>query len=340
MAKPIRYIKFEKHASFPADDAAFVAFTTTSKAHMIDVVGTDISGDNQFIYPATAGQRNVRGRVKGPKKFTGTIDVPVYTVGVPTLFYYGLGLCETTAPTTSAPGTHVIKNDNTLEVFRAAIGRDVKEHQYAGGVINGFTIDYSPDELMSASFDTIFKQELAVDTIGDSVITDTDSTETGEQNETFPDFDDAERAFGGVEVETTFGSNATTLVESASISIENNFADDAYSLGSAYLPKIPIGPLNSTGSFDLRYDNSTEYANFISETTKSFELSAANGKSSLDLRSIAVKCGKISYDVNRLPTDNSERFVQALEWTATPDANSNPIVITVKNVETAAQITG
>ena len=319
----VRYIQFETQTPFTNE--TFGAFGVNS--HTIDPIGEDITGDQQYIYPRTAGQRTIRRRITGPKKFSGTLNTPLYPIHAVSLLYYAMGTLTTTAnvPTTLL-NTHVIKKATSLPFFRAGIGRDLNEHQYVGGIVGGFTVDYSPSEVLTASFDVILRREKSpLGTLDTSVA--------------FPDLDDAERTFGGSEITPLIDTVAATFVESATLTVSNNVADDAYALGNAHLPAGIIAAFESTGSFDLRYDANNRYTDWLDGTERRFELNAQFTGSD-GQRDIKFNFPIISYDVNRLPTDNLERYVQALEWTAEIDSNGDPVIITVINAQENAQITG
>jgi len=320
----VRYIQFETQSNFTTE--TFSAFG--SDAHVIDPIGEDITGDQQYIYPRTAGLRNIRGRVEGSKKWTGPLDTPLYSAHAPSLIYYAMGTAVTVDNSPfAAINTTVITKADSLPFFKAGIGRELNEHRYTGGIMSGFTIDYSPDDVFTGSFDCVFRRELspaALDTLA-----------------SFPDYDDLERGFGGVEVTTRLGGADVDFVESASVTLENNVADDAYSLGSSFLPAGIIAAFGVTGSFDLRYDAVTRYTDWLDGTKPRFELNAQHGVvASVTQRDVKFDFPKISYDVNRLPTDNIERYVQTLDWTAEPDTNGDPVIVTVINAQDNTSITG
>jgi len=321
-----RYFQFETKADFTSE--SFGAFGVND--HKLDVSGEDITGDHQYIYPQTSTGRTKRNRIQGPKKFGGPIDTPVFASGATSLLYYGLGTATTVTDTpTTAHNQHTVTKGKTLPFFRAAIGRDLKEHQYVGGIVNGFTLDYSPSEVFSASFDVIFRRELSP--LG--------TLKTDSEASFFPAYSTTERTFGGVEVTTQVDGGGTDCFESVSISVENNVADDAYCLGSAYLSAGIVAGLEVTGSFDLLYDASTRYTDWIDETEVQFEMNAAHS-ATIAARAVNTNLPKISLDTNKLPTDNIERYVQTVDYTAEDDSNGDPIIIVVENAETNAQFTG
>jgi len=129
----VRYIQFETQSAFTSE--LFTAFG--ANAHVIDPIGEDITGDQQYIYPRTAGLRNIRGRVEGSKKWTGPLDTPLYSIHAPTLIYYAMGtaVTVTNSPTTNHNTTTITKADS-LPFFKAGIGRELNEHRYTGGIYN------------------------------------------------------------------------------------------------------------------------------------------------------------------------------------------------------------
>jgi len=317
-----RYIKFETQADFTTE--TFAAFGANS--HIIDPVGEDITGDKQFVYPKTAGIRNKRAHVAGKNKFSGTIDAPLYPTHAPSLIYYAMGAVTTNLGTpTTGTNTHIITKANTVPFFRMAIGRDLRQHEYVGGIVNSMSVDYTMDDIITGSFDVMFRKELANAAL--------------ETSEAFLDFDSAERAFGGAESAVRIDTVADDRIESLSISLENNVADDAYSLGSSFLPAGIIADLDVTGSIDVRFDSIGLYDDFIAETQKQLDLTGAFGSADLT-RSTKFDIPVATLDTNNLPMDGFERFVQTLNFTAEPDSNSDPLIVTIHNAQVAAAFAG
>lgn len=316
-----RYLQFEVKSTFT--DESFGSFG--SNAHVLDVSGEDITGDHQYIYPEVSSDRVKRPKITGPKKFSGPIDTPIFPREATSLIYYALGgiSTATTTPVT-ALNTHTITKAKTIPFFRAAIGRDINEHRYTGGIINSMTLDYAPDAVLSASFDTIFRKEIAVGSLA---------------TPTFPDFNSAERAFAGADAGVEFDDSVVTFVESLSVTVENNVADDAYSLGSAYLPAGIIAGFDISGSMDLRYDSGDNYADWLAGTDVKIEVIANYGTGAAQRR-FKIELPDVAYDVNRLPTDNLQRYVQTLDFTPQRDSNGDPIIVTVINSRTSAQVAG
>ena len=317
-----RYTRFETQAAMTTNDSSW---TPAGTAHILDVSGEDINVDNGYIYPTTQSNRTYTRGVKGPVKIAGPIDTPLFPKSAASLLYYGLGSCTTSG--SSAPFTHALKKGDSIPQFSCEVGKDVKAHKFVGGIVNSISIDYAPDDTLNASFDCVFRKELATSALA---------------TVTFPDFDSADRAFAGHECAFKLGAaeggspSASTICEAFSVSIENNVSDDAFALGDRYLPANIVAQLGITGTMDVRYDASTQYDDFLATTEKEVHLVADNGGSSAASRKITLKLPRIAYDTNRLPTDNVERFVQAISWTAEPNAAGDPILVDVVNAEANA----
>jgi hypothetical protein len=313
-----RYIEFETQSTFTNE--TFNLPTATS--HIVDPLGEDITGDKQFLYPRTAGVRVGRAKVKGKNKFSGTFDMPLYPVHATSLIYYTMG-AVTTVENTPITGvhTHTITQANTTPFFQCAIGRDLREHQYVGGAVNSMTLDYTMDDVITASFDVFFRRELANATL-------TTST-------TYDDFNVLERGYGGAEASVDIDATADDRIESLSISYENDFDDDAYSLGSQFLPAGLIGELSCTGSFDMRFESIDAYDKWFNETSIQIELTSAFGASSSQ-RSIKADLPSVALDTTNLPTSGFDRYVQSFNYHAEPDSNSDPLIVTVVNAANTA----
>ena len=315
-----RYMAFETAPSF-----TYETFTVDPNSHIVDPLGEDITGDKQFLYPRTAGVRVGRAKVKGKNKWSGSLDMPLYPIGATTLIYYAMGNSAFTADT---PGTgvneHIISQANTVPFFEAAIGREIREHQYVGGAVNSMTLDYTLDDVITSSFDVMFRRELANVTLNTSQV--------------FDDFNVLERGYGGAEAAVLVDTVADDRIESLSISYENDFDDDAYSLGSQFLPAGLIGELSCTGSFDARFESIDLYDDWLAETSKQIELTSAFG-SVLNQRSIHMDIPSAALDTNNLPTSGFDRYVQTLNYHAEPDSNNDPLIVTVINAQDNAEFT-
>jgi hypothetical protein len=315
-----RYIDFKTQPTFTYETYA------VAQQHLIDPLGEDITGDKGFLYPRTAGVRAGRAKVKGKNKFSGTFDIPLYPINATTLIYYAMGKATTT-PNTPVTGvdTHVISQANTVPFFQCGIGRDLREHRYVGGAVDTMNLDYTMDDVITASFDVFFRKELAnAALVGTSVA--------------YPDYNVLERGYGGAEAVVDVDATADDRIESLSISYENDFDDDAFSLGSQFLPGGLIGELTCTGSFDMRFENINAYNSWYNENSMQIELTSAFG-SGTSQRSIKADLPSCALDTNNLPTSGFDRYVQSFNYHAEPDSNGDPLIVTVVNEQDLATFT-
>jgi len=328
-----RYTSFEDTAAgFDTD-----TFTFTALRHDLDVISEDITPERGHIYPATSTGRTRRGKITGPKSWSGSIESPFFPLEAASLVYYALGTDTFTLDMpVSGINIHTLSQAISLPSFIVAIGRDDQSHEYTGCVATGCTLDYAPDATLTQSTDVFFRKEQPRMTL-DSI--------------TFVDFDVDDRAFGGVEVTpgigtaNTAGPAAVTFVESASVAWTNEFSDDAFALGSEFLPANIVANYEVTGSFDIRFTATSDvYDDVVSSTNKAFDLDATFGSGTAERR-VHVRMDNISYDSTSIPTDGNQRFVQTVEFTAEnadgvgDSAAGNPLEIDVINDDIEADFT-
>jgi hypothetical protein len=321
-----RYTSFESTAdAYDADTLTF-----TGAKHDIDVITEELTPERNNIYPVTSKGRTPRRKLKGPLAWTGNIETLLYTISAPSLVYYAMGANTTTLDTPAlGVNTHTVTPAATIPHFVMETGRDLDASQYTGVVATGFSLEYSPDAAVTINVDVNARKEQAKTTL-DTI--------------TFPDFDGAERTYGGVEVVTQIGAaeggTPTTFgtVESFSLTYDNNFEDSAYVLGSQYLSGNFVNQINCTGSMELSYLVVTDYDDVVADVEKELWLVCNNGDTTpvTDERGYTVKMPRISYDTTGLPTNNAERFVQSLEFTCNDNAAGNALEVDFINEQTEA----
>jgi hypothetical protein len=312
-----RYTIFEATAAGYTSDT----HTFTANEHIIDVVTEELTPERNNIYPVTSKGRTPRRKLKGPLGWTGNIETLFYTLEAPSLIYYAMGGDTTTGV---GPYRHISKPAATIPHFILETGRDQRAHKYTGCVATGFTIEYAPDSAITLNVDINARKEQANAAL---------------QTEAFPDFDSAERTFGGVEVVTAIGAaeggspSDFATVESFSLTYDNNFEDSAYTLSSQFLSGNFVNQINVTGSMELSFLQIADYDDVVGDVEKQLWLTANNGLATTFEREIILKMDRISYDSTTLPTNNAERYVQSLEFTCNDNAAGNALEVEVLNNE-------
>jgi hypothetical protein len=321
----------DRYTSFEATAAGYTTdtHTFTANRHDIDVVTEDISPDRGHQYVVTSKGRTPRAKLIGPLGWTGNIETLLYTKHASSLLYYAMGGNSTVVdmPTLGVQ-QHTLTPATSIPHFIMATGRDLFEHQYVGCVATGFSIDFAPDSPLSANFDINARKELATGTALGTV--------------TYEDFDAAERTFSGVEIASAMGAaeggapTADTTIESANISYENNFESDAYVLGDQHLSGKFVNQIELTGSLEFSFLTIGDYDDVVGDVDKELWFTATQGAGAAE-RGYVIKLPRISYDSTSLPTNNAERYVQSVDFTATDNAAGNNIEIVVTNDMLAAE---
>jgi len=323
-----RYVTFEDTVAAYTDDT----FTLTAVQHDIDVIAETLTPSRNNIYVQTNKNRTPRRHLQGTLAWDGNIEAPLYPAHTTSLIYYGLGANTTVVdmPTLTLQ-THTVTAALTIPDFILGIGRDDVEHDYTGCVVKGFSIEYAPDAALTINADINARKEQAPAVL---------------QMITFSDFDDLERAFGGTEVDPQLGvaesgtPTSVTFVESASVTVENNFVDSLYTLNDQHLSANVVEALAVTGSLEIRFDDDTQYTDVVNDTDKELFLTANHGSAATE-REIDIQMSRISYDDTDLSTADTQRFTQTLNWTAEDDSTSGEqITVNVINalLETAFAI--
>lgn len=303
-----------RYTSFEATADAYLIDTMgtfTAAKHDIDVVTEELTPERNNIYPVTSKGRTSRRKLKGPLGWSGNIETLLYTVEAPTLIYYAMG-ANAFAANTPALGinTHTVTPASTIPHFIMETGRDFVSHQYTGCVITGYTVEYAPDQAVTLNCDVNARREHATSTL-DSI--------------TFPDFDGAERTFGGVEVDLKTGAAeggapaSDGIFESFSFTYDNNFEDSAYVLGNQYLSGKFVNQIAASGSAELSYLDNNDYQDVVTDTEREIWMVCSQGTGAAE-RGYTMKLPRVSYDTTSLPTNNAERYVQSLDFTCNDNA--------------------
>jgi hypothetical protein len=322
-----------RYTSFEATADAYDIETpgTFVAAHDIDVVTEELTPERNNIYPVTSKGRTSRRKLSGPLGWSGTIETLLYTIEAPTLVYYAMG-GNTTAVDMPTMGinTHTVTPAAAIPHFIMETGRDFVSHQYTGCVITGYSVEYAPDAAVTLSCDVNARREHATSTL-DSI--------------TFPDFDGAERTFGGVEVDMQTGAaeggspTSDGIFESFSFTYDNNFEDSAYVLGSQYLSGKFVNQINASGSAELSYLDNADYQDVVTDTEKELWMTCSQGAGAAE-RGYTLKLPRVSYDTTGLPTNNAERYVQSLDFTANDNAAGANTIWDFINAQTEAVFIG
>ena len=317
--------------------ASYTPSADTPIAHFLDQTSEDIGQDRGLIFPETSAQRVMRNKIEGQVAISGDVQVPIYPTGAATLLYYTLG-------SSTGDNTHVIKS-STPKVFQMSIGKDKAQHRFVGCVVRTLTLDYDPSEVILGTFGIMCRKELETTALPGRHSNNHFFTE-------FPDYNIAERAFGGVEVDTSIkkgnisgnfdDDDLVTNVESLSVEVDNGFIDDNYVIGDRHLPNAYIQNFTVNGSMELGYDKSSDYVGIVEEDSWRVLMSAKYGTGNSE-RIFSTELPRIALKTGNLPTEGTDRYLLNVDWEGERIGGSGAnkddlIVVTVKNQETKAKM--
>tara|TARA_Y100000310_G_scaffold344169_1_gene455493 strand:- start:678 stop:1610 length:933 start_codon:yes stop_codon:yes gene_type:complete len=302
-----RYFGFAKETTYnPSSPPAI--------SRWIDIASEGLAPDDSSIYPDNVGQRDPYFALQGPFKYAGDISCWAQPTTVMQLLAYGLGTVSSSAADGNGVYTHTISPNDIIPSFTGVVGLNtVKEREFKGGAVNSVTLDYRAGEAIAVSFNVVGASESLQDI----------------DTPTFPD----ERPFGFADATPTSPPGIDTIVEALSLTIANNIADDAHSIGSRFMPALIVGRRQITGSMDLRFETTTEYQRFLNGTTTSLGVNSTYG-SAATLRQLELNLKKVKYDTTKANIDRLERIIQGIDFTAQYDTTSGKVMdIVVKNTE-------
>lgn len=320
-----------RYIGIRAQAGAFTSTTwgnplTAANAHYIDQTSEDIGIDQGFIFPETSAQRVMRNRIPGQIAISGDIQVPVYSVGTPTMIYYALGKV-----TKAANAAHASVHDRVITAatvpptFQMSVGKDRREHRFMGCCVQSMTLDYDPSETLLATFTVMARQEIASAAVATGTL--------------FPDYNDLERAIGGTEVNTKIGVDGGTpadvnFMESVNIEMDNGFVDDNYVLGSRYVPAKYAQNHTVTGSMEIGYDSYERYEAVTDEEQWRVLLNGPVRGSGETTRQVRVELPQLALNNVNLPTEGTDRYILSLDYTGERRGNSDDLlIVTVTNAE-------
>jgi len=215
----------------------------------------------------------------------------------------------------SAPYTHTFKIANEIPSVTLEVGADDAARQLKGTAIVAMSFEAPARELLSVSIDVLPQHEKrkAVGT---------------------PSFSD-KPFFVFHEGEVKIAGAVNSYIEAFRFKIENSIPDDAFVIGSRYLPTIHLQGIEITGDMDIAFMNWNEYNRFLSGSTTGSEPGSLLGevelvcKFTIDSSNwLEFKIANAVYMTSDANIDRRERKVQAVSWRAT---GSNPITVTLVN---------
>ena len=278
----------------------------------------------------TAGLRARRYRVPGPYRVSGSFDMVVAPDNIALLLKAGLGSVSTTAGGGGAY-KHEFTPADTLPSLTLEVCPDVgsRSRQIVGVGITSLGFEATAREVLTCSVDVLGQKETLV----------------SPSSPTLPSL----RPFIFFEGSLSLGGSDVANVEAFRFTIENDIPDDAFVLGSRFLPGLRVQGMTVSGDMDVAFTTWDLYKRFFGNATASTPQTSLEsvsltltftGESTGDTTAgyenykFIAEFPKVYFDTSEANFDRRDRIVQSLGWTAIYDSASGYICkLTVINTD-------
>lgn len=287
-----------------------------------DLISESIRGDQGVIYPELSSTRERRFALAGPWTESGDIS----------LFADPNNLCEFLKwgvdpnPTPTNDGTrfkNVFEPEQDINYFTVELnnGHTTYSRQVYDCVVSSILIEAAARELVSATIGIVAgREKLITPSTSDPGI--------------------------GVDPPFVFHQGAVSGLISANVEAfrvthENIFADDAFTLGSRFLPDLSlrVGSRNVTGELDIAFldwstyqkfygaDSATEPQSELTDQALTLNLTgpSAGGVGDYAYYRLLIELPHIILDTSEASFDRRERVVQSVAFTALK-VSTDPII--------------
>jgi len=314
-----RYIAIAKEDSFGNEQTTFTEY--------LDAVRESVRPTHNIIEVETAGAgRSLRHILPGPYGLSGDID---FVVGPESIDYILYG----------ATGDHTQTQDS---------GGNVYKHEYKPATtLPSFTIEICPDvgsspdyarRLIGCGFSSLRFEAVAreVLTCTASIVGKTEKLVTPST----PTFSTL-RPFYFADGQVKWNGTEIARIEAFRCTLENTIADDAFVLGSRFLPALITGPCNVTGDMDMQFLDWSYYQEFLGSSgatqpgttidSVSIELnflgdSTGSSDAGFENYAFKIELPRVYLNTASPNFDRRERLVLSMEWSAAYDPSSGYVV--------------
>ena len=241
-----RYLALGREPSF-GQEATSLRF--------VDLASEDLRTTHDWIMPELAGHRWKEHAIKGTVKAGGSVSTYGQFGSLGDFLMAALGQASTSQPDPeNAPAVfrHEFTPAEGLPSYTVLVASEITGRKFFGCVCSRLELSLAAGELLGLTAEFV-----------------------GQREEAFtpaePSFDDTPYVSSSDLASCEVGGVQASL-EAISITISNELVDDAFELGSRYLPELPVRGLSITGSFDLKFKDRTHLDRFLSGEETSLKL--------------------------------------------------------------------
>lgn len=282
----------------------------------IDVVSESIAGEQNIIYIETAGLgRSIRQAVPGPWGESGSFDMICGPENMEYILQAALGKSHYDV-NAATYYKHIWTPASEVPSLTMIISPDVKSQarRLTMTGISSMAFEAVAREVLTATVDVVAKTETLV----------------AEGTPTFSTL----RPFVFYDGVLSIDDGEIARCEAWRGTYENTIADDAYVLGSRFLPTLILGPCNFTGDMDIQFLDWSWYKRYLgggtSPTTTiqsaalklTFTGDATGGSGEWSNYKLEIDIPKVYLNTSTASFDRRERIVQSADWQAVYDTTS------------------
>lgn len=297
----------------------------------LDLISESVNPNRGYIKVETGSSRVPRWRIPGGFKETGDLEMVAIADDVSSIIEAILGDADSSTLLETGAWEHIWTPPNdAIDSFSVEISPSIgtESRLCLGTAFKSLTIDCPAREKVGFTPTLLVSKEVI-------------------QNVTAPPISfSSVRPFIFFENSVKVADKETFIVESLSITMENDIPEDTFAQGSMFLPEIVLQGFTLSGTMDIRMKDWELHKRFYGSETAT-EPSTEPETLSLvtDIQGVLAGATKkfqlkidipaIQFDESGASFDRRERMVYSLPWEAVLDDTGKIATVTVVNAKSA-----
>jgi len=297
----VRYLAMGKEASFGQE---------ATSLRYLDLASEDLKTEHEWMMPELAAFRWKRYALKGTLRVSGSISTYAQFASLGDFLLAALGSISTGQPD-PANAPSVFKHEFTpgegLPSYTIMVASEVTGRKFLGCVCSSLELSLAVGELLGVSFEVVGQREEAFT-----------PAEVELDSSPFISFTDL--------VSCEVGGEAVGL-EALELTISNDLVEDAFEIGSRYLPEVPVQGLEVAGSFDLKFKDRKHLDRFLDGQETSLHIRFEGPEIEGGYKyALELDMPRIIYKSAGANVSTRERLVERVEFEAIYDPTAGYVI--------------